>query len=97
MHAEKQSTLSEYQKVNLAVSRIESKISGGLATQTQSAFRTTPHHNSLVRAEDIGQGNSNTTVSPLSYAEISSNRSVSGINTCNVSGNYVPDIACNEN
>ena len=97
LQAEKQSTLSEFQKVNLAVSRIEAKISGGLATQTQSAVRTTPHHNSLVRAEDIGQGNSNTTLSPHSYSENSSNTSVSGINTGNVSGNNVPDISCNEN
>jgi uncharacterized protein YoxC len=51
LQAEKQSTLPEFQKVNLAVSRIEAKITGGLAVCT------TPHHTSLVRAEGIGQGN----------------------------------------
>ena len=57
---EKQSTLSEFQKVNLAVSCTEAKITGWLATQTQLAVCTTPHHSSLVRAEGIGQGNSKT-------------------------------------
>jgi len=61
LQAEKQSTLSEFRKVNLVVSRMEAKITGGLATQTQSVVCTTPHYTSLVRVEDIGQGNSNTT------------------------------------
>jgi hypothetical protein len=100
--AEKQSNRSEFQKVNLAVNRIEAKIIGGLATQTQSAVYTTPHHTSLVRAEDIGQGNSNTTVSPQSHSENSSNTSVSGVNTCNaftcnVSVDNVSDKFCNGN
>jgi len=84
------------------MSRIEAKISGGLATQTQSAVRTTPHHTPLVRAENIGQGNSSTTASPHSHSVNSSNPSVSGVNTgnvsaCNVSVNNVPDISCNNN
>ena len=98
----KKSNLSEFQKENLPVSRIEAKIPGGLATQTQSAVRTTPHHHLLVTAENIGQGNRNTTVSPHSHSENSSNTSVSGVNTCNasacnVSVNNVPDISCNDN
>jgi len=102
LQAEKQSTLSEFQKVNLAVSRIGAKITGGLATQTQFEVCTTSHHTSLVRAEDTGQGNSNTTVSPHSHSENSNNTSVSGVNTCNasacnVSVNNVPDISCNDN
>jgi len=102
LQAEKQSTLSEFQKVNLAVSRIEAKIASGLATQIQSAVCTIPHHTSLIRAEGIGQGNSNTTVSPQSHSENSSNTSVSGVNTCNasacnVSVNNVHDNSCNEN
>jgi hypothetical protein len=64
LQAEKQSILSEFQKVNLAVSRTEAKITVWLATHTQLPVCTTPHHTSLVRAEDIGQGNCNTTVSP---------------------------------
>jgi len=102
LQVEKQSNLSEFQKVNLAVSRIEANISGGLATQTQSAVCTTPQRTSLVRAEGIGQGNSNTTVLPHSLSGNSSNKSVSGVNTCNasacnVSANNVPDISCNDN
>jgi hypothetical protein len=100
LQAEKQSTLSEFQKVNLAISRIEAKITDGLATQTQSAVCTTPHHTSLVRAEGIGQGNNKTSVSPLSQSENTSNTSVTGVNTCNasacsVSANNVPDVSCN--
>jgi hypothetical protein len=53
MQAEKQSNLSEFQKVNLAVSRNEAKITGGLATQTHSAVCTTPNHTSLVGAENM--------------------------------------------
>jgi hypothetical protein len=102
LQAEKQRTLSEFQKVNLAVSRIEAKITGGLVTQTQSAVCTTPPHTSLVRAEGIGQGNCNTTVSPQSHSENTSNASVSGVNTCNasacnVSVNNVPEVSCNDN
>jgi hypothetical protein len=102
LQAEKESTLSEFQKVNLTVGRIEANITGGLATQTQSAIYTTPQHPSPVRAEGIGQGNSNTTVSPLSQFEYSRNTSVSGVNTCNapvcnVSANNVPHISCNGN
>ena len=98
----KKSNLSEFQKENLPVSRIEAKIPGGLATQTQSAVRTTPHHHLLVTAENIGQGNRNTTVSPHSHSENSSNTSVIGVNTCNnsacnVSGNNVPHISWNDN
>jgi hypothetical protein len=102
LRAEKQSILSEFQNINLAVNHIEAKITVGLATQTQSAVCTTPHHSSLVRAEDISQGDSNTTVSPHSHSENSSNTSVSGVNTCNasafnVSVHNVPDISCNGN
>jgi seryl-tRNA synthetase len=102
LQAEKQSTLSEFQKVNLPVSRIEAKITSGLATQTQSAVCTNPHHTSLVRAEGISQGKSNTTVSQQSHSKNSSNTIVSGVNTCNASGcnvsvNNVPDISCNGN
>jgi len=84
------------------VIRIESKISGGLATQTQSAVRTTPQHHLLIRAEDIRRGNRNTNVSQHSHSENSSNTSVSGVNTCNnsacnVSGNNVPHISWNDN
>ena len=109
MQAEKQSTLSKFQKVNLNISHVESKVTGRLATQTgrlatqtQSAVCATPHHTLLFRAEDIGQGNSNATVSPHSHSENSSNTSVSAVNTCNISAcnvsvNNVPDIFCNEN
>ena len=102
LQAEKQSTLSEFQKVSLVVSRIEAKITGGLATQTQSVVCTTSHHTSLARAQDISQSNSNTTVSSHSHSEDSINTSVSGVNTCNasacnVSVKNVPDISCNNN
>jgi len=102
LQAEKQSTLSEFQKVNLVVSHIEAKITGGLATQTQSVGCTTPHHTSLVRAEDISQSNSNTTVSSHSHSENSRNASVSGVNTCNASAcnvrvKNVSVISCNNN
>ena len=85
LQAEKQSTLSEFQKVNLPVSRIEAKITSGLATQTQSAVCTKPQHTSLVRAEGIGHGNNNTTVSPQRHSENSRKTSVSGVNSCNAS------------
>jgi hypothetical protein len=54
LQAEKQSTLSEFKKINVAVSCTEVKITVGLATQTQSAVCITPHHASLVRTEDTG-------------------------------------------
>jgi hypothetical protein len=101
LQAEKQSTLSEFQKVKVAVSGTETRIIVGLATQTQSAVCITPQHTSLVRADDIGQGNSNTTASPHSHSENISSTSVSGLNTCNTSActgsvNNVPDISCND-
>jgi hypothetical protein len=83
---EKQNALSEFQKLNLAVSRIEANITAGPATQTQSAVCTTPNHTSPVRAEDIGQGNINTTASPHSHSDNAScAASMIGLSTCNVS------------
>jgi hypothetical protein len=95
--------LSESQKVNLAVSCIEAKITAGLATQTQSDVCTTPHNTSLVRAEDVGQGNNNITASPHRHIDNTScAASMSVLNTCNVSAcngsvNNVPDMSCNNN
>ena len=95
-------TLPEFGKLSLAVSRIEAKVPVRLATQTYSALCTTPHHTSLVRAEGIVQGKSNTTVSTQSHSKNSGNTIVSGVNTCNASGcnvsvNNIPDISCNGN
>ena len=71
-------------------------IKTGLPGMTSNVFIRT------VRTEGIGQGNSNTTVSPQSHSENSSNTNVSGVNTCNasacnVSVNNVPDNSCNGN
>ena len=99
----KKNTLSEFQKVNLAVSHIEAKITAGPATQIQSAVCTTPYHTLPVRAEDIGQGNNNTTASPHSHSDNTScAASMSGLSTCNVSAcngsvNNIPDRSCNYN
>ena len=95
-------TLSEFGKLSLAVSRIEAEVHVGLATETYSALCTTPHHTSLVRAEGVVQGKSNTTVSTQIHSKNSSNTIVSGVNTCNASGcnvsvNNFPDISCNGN
>jgi hypothetical protein len=99
--SEKQNNLSEFQKVNLAVSYTEAKFTAGPATQIQSAFCTTPHHNSPVRAEDIGQGHNNTTASPHSHSDnTSSAANVTALSTCNVSAcngslNNVTNRSCN--
>jgi hypothetical protein len=99
--SEKQNTLSEFQKVNLAVSYTEAKFTAGPATQIQSAFCTTPHHTSPVTAEYIGQGHNNTTASPHSHSDNTScAASVTGLRTCNVSAcngslNNVPNRFCN--
>src|SRR5215468_2370597 len=48
--ADKEKTLSEFHKVNLAISQIRAKIAGS----------ATPQHSSLVRAEDVRQNNCET-------------------------------------
>jgi hypothetical protein len=101
LQAEKQNTQSEFQKVNLAVSRIEARITGGLVTQTKSAVGTTPPHTLLEGADCIVQSNNNATSLPHSQSENATNTSVSGVNTgntsaCNVSVNNVSENSCND-
>jgi hypothetical protein len=90
--ADKQNTISEFHKVNLAVSQIEAKI----------AASATPHHSSPVRAEDVGQSNSKTTGLQTSQSEHANSISVNGLSTCSASACAasvinVTDSACNEN
>jgi hypothetical protein len=90
--ADKLTTVSEFQKVNLAISQIEVKIPGS----------ATPHHFSLVIAEDEGQNNSTATGLPRSQSEHANSIGVNGLSTCSASACSarvinVPDSACTEN
>jgi hypothetical protein len=89
---DKQNTLSEFQKVNLAISQIEAKIAGS----------ATPHHSSFVRTEDVGQSSSKITGPTLNQSEHVSGMGVNGLGACSASACAasvvnVPDLACTEN
>jgi hypothetical protein len=90
--ADKQNTFSEFQKVNLAISRIEAKI----------ACSATPHHSSLVRTEDVGQSSSKTTSPLLKQSEHVKGTGGNGLSMCNAPARAasvinIPDLACTEN
>jgi hypothetical protein len=90
--ADKQNSLSEFQKVNLVISQIEAKI----------ASSATPHYSSLVRDEGGSQSNSKTTGLLPSQSEHANSMGVNGVSTCSASACAasvinVPESACTEN
>jgi hypothetical protein len=90
--ADKQNTLSEFQKVYLVISQIEAKV----------ASSATPHHSSLVRDEGGSQNNSKTTGLLPSQSEHANSIGVNGVSTCSASACAanvinVPESACTEN